>query len=76
MIDCSELIPTMPHSEHEEEVDVLGVEVEHLSRDLAPLTIHDNPIGWGPAAAYETDIPYQPFSKVRMLNRYGIEDNY
>lgn len=31
---------------------------------LGPLNIHDNPVGWGPFSSYETDIPYQPFSKV------------
>lgn len=52
----------MAHPDHEDH----EAAVEGLTRSLGPLIIHDNPMGWGPTAAYETDIPYQPFSKVRI----------
>lgn len=44
-------------------------EVNGLVRALEPLVIHDNPDGWGPFAVYDTDIPYQPFSKADPLGK-------
>jgi hypothetical protein len=43
--------------------------VDALVHHLGPLSIHDNPVGWGPFSSYETDIPYQPFSKADPLGK-------